>query len=88
MAVPLIFNSCLFEEALDNAVNDYQEFKRAEEEQDKLKYEWEEEVERDRAEKERAGEPFEPEPKEWEEIKEKPFDVNEERYVVCLDTLG
>jgi hypothetical protein len=31
---------------------------------------------------------FEPEVKEWEEILEKPFDIVEERYVVCLDTLG
>ncbi len=34
------------------------------------------------------GEPFEPEPKDWEVIEEKPFDTIEEQYVVCIDTLG
>lgn len=29
MAVPLVYNSCLFEEALDNAVQDYLETKKA-----------------------------------------------------------
>lgn len=34
------------------------------------------------------GEVWEPEYKEWEEIKERPFDVEIEEYVVCIDTLG
>lgn len=50
--------------------------------------EWEEEKQHEREEKERAGEAYEPEPREWEEIAEKPFDTFEEKYVVCLDTLG
>jgi hypothetical protein len=58
------------------------------EEQNKEKYEWEEEQNRLREEKEKMGEPFEPEPKDWEVIEEKPFDTIEEQYVVCIDTLG
>ena len=37
MAVPLIYNSCLFNEALEEAVEDYQTVLKEKEEQDKLK---------------------------------------------------
>lgn len=37
MAIPLVYNSCLFEDALDRAVADYLECVRRREEQDKLK---------------------------------------------------
>lgn len=88
MAVPLVYNSCLSEDALENAVTDYLECQKRREEQDKLVAEWEEEKQRERDEKERAGEAYEPEQKEWEDIQEKPFDTFEEKYVVCIDTLG
>jgi hypothetical protein len=45
-------------------------------------------VQREREEKEKLGEAYEPEYKEWPEILEKPFDYIEEKYVICLDTLG
>jgi len=38
--------------------------------------------------KERAGEPFESEVRNWEKIEEKPFNIKKKSYVVCLDTLG
>ena len=37
MAVPLVYNSCLFNEALEEAVEDYQTVLKEKEEQDKLK---------------------------------------------------
>ena len=37
MAVPLIYNSCLFNEALEEDVEDYQTVLKEKEEQDKLK---------------------------------------------------
>ncbi len=37
---------------------------------------------------ERAGLPYEPEAKVWEEIKEKPYITRKKSYVVCIDTLG
>ena len=43
MAVPLVYSSCLTEEALDAAIADYFEVKRQQMEQDKLRLEWEEE---------------------------------------------
>jgi len=88
MAVPLAYDSCLTEEALDAAVADYFEVQKAQAEQQKQKAEWEEEQERVREDKEKAGEVYEPEPKEWEEIAYKPFEAVKESFVVCLDTLG
>ena len=64
------------------------EVRKALEEQNKAKAEWEEEQQRAREEREKAGEVYEPEPREWEEIRERPFDVEIEEFVVCIDTLG
>lgn len=44
MAVPLVYNSCLFNEALEDAVEDYQEKSKEREEQEKQKAEVEEQV--------------------------------------------
>lgn len=88
MAVPLEYNSCLSEGALEAAVQDFLGMEKAVEDQEKFKLEWEEEQNRLREEKEKAGEPFVPEEKEWEPIEEKPFVSKKKSFVVCLDTLG
>lgn len=88
IAIPLAYNSCLFEDALDNAVLDYITVQKSREEQNKERFEWEDEQNRLREEREKNGEIYEPEPREWEVIEEKPFDTIEEQYVVCIDTLG
>jgi hypothetical protein len=88
MAVPLVYESCLFESALDNAVADFNDCKARREEQQKLKDEWEETNKRDEgaegAEPAAEGE----EVKEWEVIEEKEFETYEEKFVVCVDTMG
>jgi hypothetical protein len=53
-----------------------------------MKMEWEEEQMRLKEDRIKAGEPWEPEEKEWEVIEEKPFDAKKKSYVVCIDTLG
>jgi prolyl oligopeptidase PreP (S9A serine peptidase family) len=78
----------MFEEALDAAVLDFQETQKRREEQEKMKQEWEDEKERDRMERERTGEAYEEEVKEWEEVEDVPFLTVDEKYVVCLDTMG
>ena len=88
MAVPLEYESCLSAAALDAAVADSLQLRKAREEQEKLKLEWEEDQEKIRDEKERAGEVYVPEPKEWDKLEEKPFITKKKSYVVCLDTLG
>ena len=84
----MIYKSCLFEEAIDKALLDWTEIKKLREEQDKERTEWEEGENERKEAAEKAGEAYVPEPKTWEEINPAPFDTVEEKFVVCLDTLG
>ena len=88
VAVPLEYNSCLFEKALDQSITDYQNYLKQIEELEKAKKEFEEEQEKIKEEKEKNGEFFVPEERQWPEIEEKPFLTKHRKYVVCLDTLG
>ena len=88
MAIPLEYESCLTPAALDAAVADSRELKKAREEQEKLRAEWEEEQAKIKEEKERNGENFESEQKVWDVLTEKAFLTRKKCYVVCLDTLG
>lgn len=73
LAVKLEFNSCLFEEAFDDAVANYAEVAGAKQELQVKKNEWEEQQNEAKLEKEENGEEFTPEEKEWEEIEYAPF---------------
>lgn len=88
MAIPLEYNSCLSEKALDQAILDYNSYMKAVQEQDRQKKEWDEETERIKEEKERAGESFFAEEREWPVIEEKPFMTKLKKFIVGLDTLG
>ena len=87
MAVPMVYRSCLFYDALEKAIADYQEIAQKRAEQQKEIEAWEEEQQRRRDE---AGtDPFEEEPRpDWEEIEDLPFESFDEKWVVCLDTMG
>lgn len=74
LSIPLVYNSCMFDDALDQAVSDYFAIVKAREEQEKQKHDYEEEQNKIREEKEKLGEYYEPpEPREWDPILEKPF---------------
>ena len=88
MAVPLIYNSCLFNEALEEAVEDYQTVLKEKEEQDKLRADHEQQQQDKKQAAQDAGEEFEYEEFDGQEIEAKPFKTFKEEYVVCLDTLG
>ena len=88
MAVPLVYNSCLFNDALEEAVVDYQEITKEREEQDKLKADHEERMEALRQEKANNNEDFDEDEPEWKELSYAPFKTFKEEYVVCFDTLG
>lgn len=88
MAIPLEYYSCLSQKALDLSITDYQAYQKACEELEKSKKEWDEENEKFKEEKERAGEPYIPEERTWPVITEKPFHSKLKKYAVCLDTLG
>jgi hypothetical protein len=61
MAIPLIYKSCLSEKAIDAAVLDWIEVIKQREVQDKEKAEVEEAQAAEREEKQKSGEPYEPE---------------------------
>ena len=88
MAIPLEYKSCLTQKALDQAIVDYNAFQRALEEQERAKKEWDDENEKLKEERERAGDAFTPEERSWPDIKEKGYLTKPRKYVVCLDSLG
>ncbi len=88
MAVPLVYQSCLSDEALAQLVEDTQAYNAAVEEQQKEVEAYETELQARREAAEEAKEPFEEEEKEWEEIAKPTPQCTEGKYVVCLDTMG
>lgn len=88
MAIPLTYRSCLSEMSLDKALEEYIEILKQQEEQDKIKAEWQEEQDAEREKAVAAGEKFVPEKKVWEVLKPGPFITAEQKYCICIDTLG
>ena len=88
LAVPLEYNSCLFEKALDQSITDYKDYQKQIEELEKAKKEFDEDQEKIKEEKEKSGEFYVPEERQWPEVEEKPFLTKNRKYIVCLDTLG
>mmetsp|Transcript_1472 Transcript_1472/g.2137 ORF Transcript_1472/g.2137 Transcript_1472/m.2137 type:complete len:89 (+) Transcript_1472:790-1056(+) len=88
MAVPLVYNSCLFNEALEEAIEDYTVVSKEQEEQDKQKAEWDEQQAALKQSKLDSNEPYEPEDQEWKDIKFADFKTYKEEYIICMDTLG
>jgi len=88
MAVPLVYNSCLSDEALDAMVADSITVYQQRDEQAKEREVFENEQQQRKESAQATGEPFEPEEKEWPEIPLQPPITSEVKFVVCLDTLG
>lgn len=88
MAIPITYESCLTDEALESAVADYTDVQTRREAQDKERSQFEEEQKAARESKAANGETFDEEERTWEEIEFAPFQTHQEQYVVCLDTLG
>jgi hypothetical protein len=88
MAIPFVYKSCLSESSLDSALLDYIEVLKRNEVQDAEIAEWNEEQEAVKEDKLKAGEKFYPEDKEWEDIKTNSFMTSDEKFVLCIDTLG
>lgn len=84
----MCYQSCLSDEALDIAVADYLDVLKRQEEQAREKQEYLEGFNARKEQAQNAGEPFEEEERQWEEIEARPFSSFEEKYVVMLDTLG
>ena len=88
LCVRLNYESCLFEQALDEAILDVYEVEDKSRQQEIEKNMWEEQENKRREEAEKTEQEYEEEPKEWEHIKNKKFNSETVEYAVCLDTLG
>jgi hypothetical protein len=88
LSTQLSYNSCLFEEALDHGFEDFKICHDKRIEQEKERKEYDERALEEKEQKESNGEEWIPDDKEWDDIRERDFDVTEEKYVVCMDTLG
>ena len=80
--------SSLSEEAIDKAVTDWIEVVKQREAQDKERQDYEDEQAQAKEEKLKAGEPWDPEVRVWDEISTAPLITEEQKFVVCIDTLG
>ena len=88
MAVPLVYQSCLSDEALEAAVVDYQDVSARKAELQKEIDQFEEEQNQRQEAANGAGEQFEAETRDWQEIEYADFLAQEQKFVVCLDTMG
>ena len=88
MAIPLIYKSCLSEEALDAAITNWSEVSKQIEAQETKKAEWEDEQAQIKEQKLAAGEEYEKPEEPWQEIQADPFKSVEKKFVICIDTLG
>ena len=88
MAVPIIYNSCLNDEALDAAIANAKHVT-AENEALRADLAAHEAEQNQRAEAAAANnEPYEREPKEIELLTYEPFQTKPVKYVLCVDTMG
>jgi len=88
MSVPIIYDSCLSDEALDAAIAD---FNRVTSENQKLHRELENHDADQNAKLDAAiaaGETYTKEEKEIEELEFAPFNVMQKKFVICVDTMG
>ena len=88
MAIPLIYKSCLSENALDLSIQDWLQVAEKQKAQDIERAEYEEQQAEIREEKQKAGEPVPEDDKEWPKIEAAPFETSEQKFVICIDTLG
>ena len=88
LAIKLEYNTCLFQEAFDEATADYAVVNQKRAELEKEQKEYADQQEEQKAEKAEAGETYVPEDKKWPAYSYKEFKQKKVQYVVCLNTLG
>ena len=88
MAIQLEYESCLYEEAFDSALNNYNLVNNQRLQQEEEKRTFEEQQADLEAEKLEAGEEFVRETRNWQEFNYAQFKTRKKQFVVCLDTMG
>jgi len=88
MSVPIIYDSCLSDEALDSAITDYLKVTAENERLDK-ELEIHEADQQQKADTAAAnGEAYEKEVREVEHMELQPFNVTQKKFLICIDTMG
>ena len=88
MAIPLVYKSCLFDEAVTAAIEAQIDYWKRVEEQEQEKQAFEVAQAQAKEQAEAQGAEWEPEEREWEQLRLTPNLTQDEKYVVCLDTMG
>jgi cation transport regulator ChaB len=88
LAVPMTYNHCLVDSALNEAVNDYKDVMARRDELDREKKNHEEDQAARKAEAVANEQNYEEEEREWPEIGFNDYPTTQEKFVVCLDTMG
>ena len=88
MAIKLVYNSCLFEDAYDDAIANYEAVNQFKKDQAQEKVDWQNQQDEIAREKQELGEEYEPEEKTWPEYSYADFKTQPVEYVVCLNTMG
>ena len=89
MAIPLIYKNCLFVESIEAAARNCNEVMKRREEQEADKLAFQQKMDEEKAQADAQGVAWVPsEEKEWEAIELDDFITREEKYVVCIDTMG
>jgi len=88
MSVPIIYESCLSDEALDSAITDYLKIT-AENERLEKELEIHEAEQQQKADTAAAnGETYEKEVREIEKMDLQPFNCIQKKFLICIDTMG
>ena len=82
------YDSCLSENALDEAFNDVYDCETRRRQQEIEKATWEEQENKRREEAEKNDTEFQEEEKEWEAITEKDYTTTPVDFAICLDVMG
>mgnify|MGYP006091378023 CR=1 FL=1 len=88
LAIKMEYQTCLYEEALDSAVNNYIDVAKYMKEIEEEKLEYENEQAEAKKEALDNGEPWTPEARDWPEPKYAAFKTAKVQFVVCLNTMG
>lgn len=87
MAVPIVYESCLTDEALTQAISNFLEVTKLRDQQQDEQIQFQ--LDQDALQEQHHGEePFVRAEKEWPEIKFEPFITQKKHYVLCIDTMG
>lgn len=88
LAIQLEYSSCMFEEAFDAAIENYNLVNLQRKNQEREMKEFDDQQAEMEEEKKEAGEEYVREQKEWKQFNFAEFKTRQKQFVVCLNTMG